>query len=81
MEVATDTILEAYNPTDSLHQKIRMASEQKRAQKKTTIRRRNVQFRRLDTQLTARIDSLVKEYELNVMQRAQMDAEKEQYVR
>ena len=37
--------------------------------------------RRLDTQLTARIDSLVKEYELNVMQRAQMDAEKEQYVR
>ena len=29
----------------------------------------------------ARIDSLVKEYELNVMQRAQMDAEKEQYVR
>ena len=81
LEVATDTILEAYNPTDSLHQKIRMASEQKRAQKKTTIRRRNVQFRRLDTQLTARIDSLVKEYELNVMQRAQMDAEKEQYVR
>ena len=81
LEVATDTILEAYNPTDSLHQKIRMASEQKRAQKKTTIRRRNVQFRRLDTQLTAQIDSLVKEYELNVMQRAQMDAEKEQYVR
>lgn len=81
LEVATDTILEAYNPADSLHQKIRTASEQKRAQKKTTIRRKNVQFRRLDTQLTARIDSLVKEYEQNVMQRAQMDAEKEQYVR
>lgn len=81
LEVATDTILEAYNPADSLHQKIRTASEQKRAQKKTTIRRKNVQFRRLDTQLTARIDSLVKEYEQNMMQRAQMDAEKEQYVR
>lgn len=80
-EFATDTILEAYNPADSLHQKIRTASEQKRAKKKTTIRRRNVQFRRLDTQLTARIDSLVKEYEQNMVQRAQMDAEKEQYIR
>lgn len=81
LEFATDTILEAYNPADSLHQKIRTASEQKRAKKKTTIRRRNVQFRRLDTQLTARIDSLVKEYEQNMLQRAQLDAEKQQYVR
>lgn len=80
-EFATDTILEAYNPADSLHQKIRTASEQKLAKKKTTIRRKNVQFRRLDTQLTARIDSLVKEYEQNIVQRAQMDAEKEQYIR
>ena len=72
-EFATDTILEAYNPADSLHQKIRTASEQKRAKKKTTIRRRNVQFRRLDTQLTARIDSLVKEYEQNVVLRAQLN--------
>ena len=77
-EFATDTILEAYNPADSLHQKIRTASEQKRAKKKTTIRRRNVQFRRLDTQLTARIDSLVKEYEQNVVLRAQLNAQKEQ---
>ena len=76
-----DTILEAYNPADSLHQKIRTASEQKRAKKKTTIRRRNVQFRRLDTQLTARIDSLVKEYEQNVVLRAQLNAQKEQDIR
>ncbi|WP_455585768.1 ATP-binding response regulator [Bacteroides sp.] len=81
LEFATDTILEAYNPADSLHQKIRTASEQKRAKKKTTIRRKNVQFRRLDIQLTARIDSLVKEYEQNVIQRAQIEAEKEQYIR
>lgn len=81
LEFATDTILEAYNPADSLQQKIRIASEQKRSGKKTTIRRRNVQFRRLDTQLTARIDSLVKEYEQNIVQRAQLDAEKEQYIR
>lgn len=81
LEFATDTILEAYNPADSLHQKIRTASEQKRASKKTTIRRRNVQFRRRDTQLTARIDSLVKEYEQNIVQRARLDAEKEQYIR
>ena len=80
-EFATDTILEAYNPADSLHQKIRTASEQKRAKKKTTIRRRNVQFRRLDTQLTARIDSLVKEYEQNVVLRAQLNAQKEQDIR
>lgn len=81
LEFATDTILEAYNPADSLQQKIRIASEQKRSGKKTTIRRRNVQFRRLDTQLTARIDSLVKEYEQNIVQRARLDAEKEQYIR
>lgn len=68
LEVATDTILEAYNPTDSLHQKIVWPVNTKRAQKKI-IRRRNVQFWRLDTQLTARIDSLVKEYELNVITR------------
>ena len=72
-EFATDTILEAYNPADSLHQKIRTASEQKRAKKKTTIRRRNVQFRR--------IDSLVKEYEQNVVLRAQLNAQKEQDIR
>ena len=76
LEFATDTILEAYNPADSLHQKLRAASEQKKARKKTVIRHRNTQFRRLDTQLTARIDSLVKSYELNEMQRAQDEAER-----
>lgn len=81
LEFATDTILEAYNPADSLHQKIRTASRKMQAKKKTTIRRRNVQFRRLDTQLTARIDSLVREYEQNMLQRAQLDAEKQQHIR
>lgn len=81
LEYATDTILEPYNPTDSLHQKIRNASEQKQAQKKTVIRHKNKQFRRLDTQLTARIDSLVKEYEHNAMQRAREETDKAQYVR
>lgn len=81
LEFATDTILEAYNPADSLHQKLRAASEQKKARKKTVIRHRNTQFRRLDTQLTARIDSLVKSYELNEMQRAQDEAEKAQDIR
>lgn len=40
-----------------------------------------MQFRRLDTQLTARIDSLVKEYEQNVVLRAQLNAQKEQDIR
>ena len=80
LEVATDTILEPYYTTDSLHQKIRSASQQKQAQQKS-VRRNNVKFRRLDTELTARIDTLVKGYEQEVLLRTREDAAKGKEIR
>ena len=80
LEFATDTILEPYHTTDSLHQKIRSASRQKQAQQKS-IKYNNVKFRRLDTELTARIDTLVKGYEQEVLLRTHEVAAKGQEIR
>lgn len=80
LEFATDTILEPYHTTDSLHQKIRSASQQKQAQQKS-VRRNNVKFRRLDIELTARIDTLVKGYEQEVLLRTRQDAAKGKEIR
>lgn len=80
VELATDTVLEAYNPTDSLQEKLRAASRQKMAQKKTT-RQSSGRYRRLDVQLTARIDSLIKGYEQETLVRARQGAEAQQEVR
>lgn len=82
LELATDTILEPYNPVDSLQQKLRSVTLQKQEQKhKQTTRRNRVQYRRLDTQLTARIDSLVKGYEQGTLLRARQEAEKGREIR
>lgn len=78
LEFATDTILEPSPVVDSLHQKIRTASRQKQ---RSTVRRNNVQYRRLDNELTARIDTLVKGYEQEVLLRTQQDAEKGREIR
>lgn len=80
LEFATDTILEPYHVADSLHQKLRSASQQKQAKRKT-VRRDNVQFRRLNTELTARIDTLVRSYEQEVLLRARQDAERGREIR
>ena len=80
MEVATDTILQ---PTTlrSLQQKIRMATEEKRLQRRKTIRRTSTKYQRMNTQLTARMDSLIKQYEEEMTLRARQDAELQQEVR
>lgn len=82
LEFATDTILEPYSVVDSLHQRVRTVSQQKQkqAQQKST-RRSNVQYHRLDKALTARIDSLVKGYEQEVIHRAHQNAEKGKEIR
>lgn len=81
LEFATDTIIEAYSPVDSLQQKFRRVTEQKRVQPKRSVRPSDVQFRRLNKQLTARIDSLVKGYEQEVLVHARLEAEKGKEIR
>lgn len=80
LEYATDTILEPYHVADSLHQKLRSASRQKQAQRRT-VRKNNVQYRRLNSELTARIDTLVKSYEQEVLLRTRQDAERGREIR
>lgn len=58
-----------------------MATEEKRLQRKKTIRRTSTKYQRMNTQLTARMDSLIKGYEEEMTQRALQDAEQQQAVR
>lgn len=81
LEVATDTILQPTTSKDSLQQKIRMATEEKRLQRRKTIRRTSTKYQRVNTQLTARMDSLIKQYEEEMTLRARQDAELQQEVR
>ena len=81
LEVATDTILQPTTSKDSLQQKIRMATEEKRLQRKKTIRRTSTKYQRMNTQLTARMDSLIKQYEEEMTLRARQDAKLQQEVR
>ena len=81
LEVDTDTILQPTTSKDSLQQKIRMATEEKRLQRKKTIRRTSTKYQRMNTQLTARMDSLIKQYEEEMTLRARQDAELQQEVR
>lgn len=81
LEVATDTILEPATSKDSLQQKIRMATEEKRLQRRKTIRRTSTKYQRMNSQLTARMDSLIKQYEEEMSLRARQDAEMQQEVR
>ena len=81
LEFATDTILEPGTSTDSLQQKLRQATEEKRLQRKKSIRRTGTKYQRMNTQLTARMDSLIKEYEDEMSLRARQDAELQQEVR
>ena len=81
LEVATDTILQPTTSKGSLQHKIRMATEEKRLQRKKTIRRTSTKYQRMNTQLTARMDSLIKQYEEEMTLRARQDAELQQEVR
>ena len=81
LEIATDTILEPVKSADSLQHKIRMATEEKRLQRRRTIRRTSTRYQRMNTQLTARMDSLIKGYEEEMSVRARQDAELQQEVR
>lgn len=80
LEFATDTVLDAYNPVDSLHQKLRAVAQQKKAES-TVVQRRKRNLQRVNHLLTARIDSLLKDYEKETLQQAREEAEYQQAVR
>lgn len=80
LEVATDTVLDAYNPVDSLHAKLRTVAQQKKATN-SVMQRRKRTLQRLDHALSARIDSLLKGYEQETLLRAREEAEYQKAVR
>ena len=80
LEVATDTVLDAYNPVDSLHAKLRTVAQQKKATN-SVMQRRKRTLQRLDHALSARIDSLLKGYEQETLMRAREEAEYQKAVR
>ena len=61
VEFATDTILEPYNPIDSLHQRIRTVT--KRKSRPVVRPNYNARLRRMNKELTTRIDSMITTYE------------------
>ncbi len=81
MEVATDTILEPTTSKDSLQQKDSYGYRGKTVAAAKTIRRTSTKYQRMNSQLTARMDSLIKQYEEEMTLRARQDAEMQQEVR
>lgn len=80
LEFSTDTVIDFYNPTDSLQEKLREVAEQQKITN-TVVKRRNRTLQRMDHLLTEQIDSLLKTYEQETLERARMEAEKQQSVR
>jgi len=80
-ELITDTLLHEINPVDSLHQKIRTATEKRRKTNRTTIQRNTYRIRQQNKVLTARIDSLFREYEEEILTNARKETEKQQDIR
>lgn len=80
LEYATDTVINVYNPVDSLQEKLRAVAQQQKEHIAIVQRRRRT-LQRMDRMLTARIDSLLKGYEQETLQRACKEAEYQQSVR
>ena len=79
-EFAVDTVIDTYNPVDSLQQKLRAVAEKKKAGD-IVVRRYNRLLQRTDRLLTTQIDSLLKGYEQGTLMQAQKAAELRQKVR
>lgn len=80
LEFATDTVIDPYNPVDSMQEKLRAVAQQKKSN--TVVqRRKRTTLQRMDQLLTARIDSLLKGYEQETLQHAREEAEYQQSVR
>ncbi len=80
LEFATDTLLDPYNPVDSLHEKLRGVTNKKKGVGLAAQHRSEV-LQRFNETLTIRIDSLLRQYEQNALHKAHSEAELRQSVR
>lgn len=81
IELAVDTILEPMELKDSLQHKIRIVSQKKGEQRRRAMHRTSTKYQRMNTLLTARMDSLIKEYEKSMVRQAWHDERQQQEVR
>lgn len=79
-EFGTDTILEAYNPADSLQALLEEAARRQR-RASLAVRRRQQAMQRMDTLLSARIDTLLQSREAEELLASRREMELEQGVR
>ena len=79
-EVAMDTVYDTYNPVDSLQERLREVT-QKRQERQVNVQRRQRYLQHLDKMLNARIDSLLKGYEQDMLLRAREVDERQEQVR
>lgn len=80
VEYTTDTLIDVYNPVDSLQARLREVVKREQ-EVNTVIRRRKRRLQEVNTQLSARIDTLLKHYEEDALQQARVDAERQQELR
>lgn len=79
-EVAMDTLYDTYNPVDSLQERLKEVA-QKRQEKNVTVQRRKRYLRYLDKMLNARIDSLLRGYEQDMLIKAREEDMRQELVR
>lgn len=80
LEYTEDTLLEAYNPVDTLQARLRTILERER-QVNTLIRQRKTRLQRVNSSLTARIDTLLHHYQDSLLNAARDDAQRRQDLR
>lgn len=75
-EVARDTLLKQINPADTLQQAIHtVVVNKQKAKKKNPYKWKNEYYRKLNAELTARIDTVVRGYEHDALERIRHNAE------
>ncbi len=79
-ELTTDTIIEPYNPIDSLQARLQAAAEEQREIGKQ-LQRRKLSLQKMNRDLTARIDTMLRHYERETLLRARAEALNRQEVR
>ena len=77
LEFVVDTIIETYNPVDSLQRRLQEMSEARKEENRQAERRKR-SLQRRNSQLTARIDSMLHNYETITMERALQESERRQ---
>lgn len=80
-ELTIDTLLQDINPADSLHEKLLVATEHKRESIRIAIQQDAQRIRRSNQKLTARIDTLLKDYEEELVAQIRTETEKQQTAR